>query len=136
MLLAVILRGGVRADNGHGHVNRGDGHVAVRHGEGHGAEVRVGVRELLGGQSHVGRACVGSRGLGRAREGEAVVHIVQGAAGRGRVAARAVLGAVVCRGGVRTGNAHGHVNRIDGHVAVRHGEGHVEVLVGVRELLC
>ena len=62
---AVVVGHEPAARHGHHHlvVDRADGHIAVGHREGHGAEVRVGVRELLCGQAHVGRAHGGSGSL-------------------------------------------------------------------------
>ena len=118
---------------------RRDGLVTVRHVEGHRAEVGVEVGELVGGETHVGRADVGSACRGVAAEGE-VRGRVQGGShiaylNRGHVVTRhGVLGAVVNGRAVMTLNGHRHVNWVDGLITVRHVETHLVLIIRVAEV--
>ena len=136
VLLAVIYRGVVGADDGHGRIDRVDGLVSVCDVERDGLEVGVGVRELPRRQAHVRGAGVGARGLGGAGEREVLLYVVEVSAGGGGVAGDLVLRAVVVGRVVRAHDGYGHVDRVDLLVAVGDVEGDVgEVRVRVRELL-
>ena len=136
VLLTVIANRGMVSCDGDGHSRRADGDVAICDIEGH-VEVRVGIRELVCGHTHVGGARSASRSRGITAEGEIMVHIVQVDVRRCGVAAHAVFLTIIVGGVMCTDNGHGHLNRVDGLVAIGHVEGDgAEVRVGVRELTC
>ena len=136
MLLAIIVRRILVADDGHDHVgNRSNCLVAVGDGERHGAEVRVLITELRGIQLHVCRTFFGTCRLSRAAERKVGSGVERRREVR-FIAAHAVLFAVVGRHVVMAGDRHRGGDLVDGLVTVGHVERHfVEVRVRVRELI-
>ena len=114
---------------GHGQVDLVDGLIAVGNAEGDGAEVRVGVHELAGRQTHVRRAGVGTGSRSRAAEREVAVDIVQRVISGRVITGDAVLGAVVIDRAVVSRDGDGHVDRVDDQTAGRLGIEGIEVIV-------
>ena len=135
VLCAVIRQRAARAGNRHSHVDRINGLIAVRHGKGNIGEVLIRVRELFSRQAHVRGARVGPHRFRVSAEGEVFRHVIQITVGSGGVALHFVLSTVIIRRIVRTDNGHGHIDRINGLIAIGHIEGHsTEVRVLVLEL--
>ena len=119
-----------------------DGLVAVRHVEGHLVEVRVGISEHRIRKAHIGLAVgvgafhhVGSGRGGRTAEGEIRLRVERSADVRHRVAAHAVLVAIVRRCIVGTHDSHRRVDWRDDLITVRHVKRHRrKVRVGVGKL--
>ena len=140
-LLGAVINLRVRmARNDYLDIDRRDGLVAVRHVEGHLVEVLVGISEHRIRKAHIGLAVgvgafhhVGSGRGGRTAEGEIRLRVKRSADVRHRVAAHAVLVAIVRRRILSTHDGHRRVDWRDGLVTVRHVENHrteVRVVVG------
>ena len=140
MLVAVVGRCIISTHNGHRRIDRRDDLVTVRNIKRHRREVRIGVGELVGSEAHIGLAVgvgafhhIGSGSGGRTVEGEIRLRIERSADVRHRIAAHAVLAAVIRRCILSTHDGHRRVDRCDGLVTIRHVEDHrteVRVVVG------
>ena len=112
-----------------------DGLVAVGHVERHTAEISVGIRKLIGSQSHVRRTLVGTGSVGCAAERE-VGLLIEVVAECGIIAAYLMLCAVVCHDVTMARNGHGSGNGTDFLVAVGHVECHAgEIRIRIRKLV-
>ena len=65
-----------------------------------------------------------------------MIHIIQSSIGRCVIASHYMLITVIISGVICTNNRHGHINRVDGLVTIRHIEGNsCEVSVSIGELI-
>ena len=119
------------------HINRCDCLVTIRDLEGYVCKVVVPVRELVCRQAHVRCACICSLSCRIASEYEVFVYIIQIIACCCCISGYTMVLSIVWSGVARTSDGNGHINWIDGLVAVGYLEGYgLEVAVRVGELLC
>ena len=133
--LAVVVCCCVLADNRHSRIDRVDRLVAVHYDEGHFAEVRIGIRELVSRQAHVGGAGIRPGRFSRSAEGD-VVHIIQFSISLRRIAVHSTGFAVIIAFCAVSGDGHGRFDRGNHGPAVFHSEVDlVEIRVNIAELV-
>ena len=113
VVFAVIVGSIVRADHGHGHIDRFDLLITVGHFKGHGTKILIGIGKLFLRQAHSGLAGVSPFRCDCSVELDIFVNVIQLAARCCSIAADTVAFTVIIGAVVRADHGHCHIDWID-----------------------